>query len=70
MYKNYFYLNKRGKSFPKYSKDELNMDANLSVIYISALLFVLAPSIIAQPAIFDVIKYGGAPNGDLTSVSI
>ncbi|KAI9100905.1 hypothetical protein K1719_024029 [Acacia pycnantha] len=43
------------------------MEANLSVIYISALFLLLAPSIIAQPVIFDITKYGGAPNGDLTS---
>ncbi|KAI9100930.1 hypothetical protein K1719_024054 [Acacia pycnantha] len=43
------------------------MEANLSIIYISALFLLLAPSVIAQPVIFDITKYGGAPNGDLTS---
>ncbi|KAK4275864.1 hypothetical protein QN277_018878 [Acacia crassicarpa] len=43
------------------------MEANLSIIYISALFLLLAPSIIAQPVVFDITKYSGAPNGDLTS---
>ncbi|KAK4275865.1 hypothetical protein QN277_018879 [Acacia crassicarpa] len=43
------------------------MEANLSITYISALFLLLAPSIIAQPVVFDITKYGGAPNGDLTS---
>lgn len=46
------------------------MDANFSVIYISALFLVLASSIVAHPVVFDITNYGGAPNGDLTSVSI
>ncbi|XP_028803965.1 polygalacturonase-like [Neltuma alba] len=43
------------------------MDTNLSIIYISTLFLLLASSIIAQPVVFDITKYGGAPNGDLTS---
>ncbi|KAI9100910.1 hypothetical protein K1719_024034 [Acacia pycnantha] len=43
------------------------MEANLRIVYISALCLLLAPSIIAQPLVFDITKYGGAPNGDLTS---
>ena len=55
----------------KIKEEELiNMEAILRIIYISALFLLLAPSIIAQPVVFDITKYGGAPNGDLTSVSI
>ncbi|KAK4275867.1 hypothetical protein QN277_018881 [Acacia crassicarpa] len=43
------------------------METNLRIVYISALFLLLAPSIIAQPVVFDITKYGGAPNGDLTS---
>ncbi|XP_028783916.1 polygalacturonase-like [Neltuma alba] len=43
------------------------MDANFSIIYIYALFLLLASSIMAQPVVFDIRKYGGAPNGDLTS---
>lgn len=33
-----------------------------------ALLLLLASSVRAQPGIFDVTKYGAAPNGDITQV--